>query len=111
MESVENQKQVSHASHRPLEISQTPRDFHIPTAQRTPDGKVENQTQVSHFSTRRTRRRLRDLSIQNQKPRKDVGRYAASFPIFMLILHWKRNPISCSFFDWKMLSLMLRTRR
>jgi hypothetical protein len=30
---VENQQQVSHSSHRPLEISPTPRDFHIPTAQ------------------------------------------------------------------------------
>ena len=33
VESVENQTQVSHPSHRPLEISPTPRDFHIPTAQ------------------------------------------------------------------------------
>jgi hypothetical protein len=33
VERVENQKQVSHSSHRPLEISPTPRDFHIPTAQ------------------------------------------------------------------------------
>ena len=28
---MENQNQVSHLFHRPLEISQTPRDFHIPT--------------------------------------------------------------------------------
>jgi hypothetical protein len=33
VERVENQKQVSHSSHSPLEISPTPRDFHIPTAQ------------------------------------------------------------------------------
>jgi hypothetical protein len=33
VERVENQTQVSHSSHRPLEISPTPRDFHIPTAQ------------------------------------------------------------------------------
>jgi hypothetical protein len=32
VESVENETHVSHASHRPLEISPTPRDFHIPTA-------------------------------------------------------------------------------
>lgn len=32
VESVENQKQVSHTSHRPLGISQLRRDFHIPTA-------------------------------------------------------------------------------
>src|SRR5206468_7825690 len=30
---VENQRQVFHSCHRPLEISPTPRDFHIPTAQ------------------------------------------------------------------------------
>jgi hypothetical protein len=48
-------KQVSHSSHRPLEISQTRRDFHISTARRTPHGKVENQKPVSHFPTRRTR--------------------------------------------------------
>ena len=33
VERVENQRQVFHSSHRPLEISPTPRDFHIPTAQ------------------------------------------------------------------------------
>jgi len=33
VENVENHNQVSHVSHRPLEISPTPRDFHIPTAQ------------------------------------------------------------------------------
>ena len=32
VEAVENQKQVSHRSHRPLEISQTTRDSHFPTA-------------------------------------------------------------------------------
>ena len=32
VENMENQNQVSHLFHRPLEISQTPRDFHIPTA-------------------------------------------------------------------------------
>ncbi len=32
MESMGNRKQVSHPSHRPLEISPTTRDFHIPTA-------------------------------------------------------------------------------
>ena len=32
VERVENQTQVFHSSHRPLEISPTPRDFHIPTA-------------------------------------------------------------------------------
>jgi hypothetical protein len=32
MERVENQMQVSHSPHRPLEISPTPQDSHIPTA-------------------------------------------------------------------------------
>jgi hypothetical protein len=36
VEAVENQTQVSHGSHRPLEISPTPRDSHFPTAPTTP---------------------------------------------------------------------------
>jgi hypothetical protein len=32
VESVEKQKRLSHSFHHPLEISQTTRDFHIPTA-------------------------------------------------------------------------------
>jgi hypothetical protein len=36
VETVENQTQVSHGSHRPLEISPTPRDSHFPTAPTTP---------------------------------------------------------------------------
>lgn len=47
MESMENQKQVSHASHRPLEISQTRRDFHIPTAPATGPSKYQNQERKS----------------------------------------------------------------
>jgi hypothetical protein len=35
VESLENQPQVFHPSHRPLEISQQRRDFHIPTAPTT----------------------------------------------------------------------------
>src|SRR5579872_4829605 len=51
VERVEKQKQLSHSFHRPLEISQKARDFHIPTAQLRGPGKVENQKQVSHFPT------------------------------------------------------------
>jgi hypothetical protein len=51
VESVEKQKRLSHSFHRPLEISQTARDFHIPTTQLRGHGKVENQKQVSHFPT------------------------------------------------------------
>jgi transposase len=36
VETVENQAQVSHGSHRPLEISPTPRDSHFPTAPTIP---------------------------------------------------------------------------
>jgi transposase len=36
LEAVENQDQVSHRSHRPLEISPIPRDSHFPTAPTTP---------------------------------------------------------------------------
>src|ERR1035437_2518743 len=38
-----------------------------------PDGKVENQNQVSHFPTRGMRRRPRFVCFQNQKPRKEIG--------------------------------------
>jgi hypothetical protein len=51
VESVENQRRVSHSFHRPLEISQKTRDSHIPTAWLHGHGKVENQKQVSHFPT------------------------------------------------------------
>ena len=36
VEDVQNQTQVSHDSHRPLEISPTPRDSHFSTAPTTP---------------------------------------------------------------------------
>ena len=36
VEALENQTQVSHGSHRPLEISPTTRDCHFPTARTTP---------------------------------------------------------------------------
>jgi hypothetical protein len=51
VEIVENQRQVSHAFHRPLGISQKARYSHIPTARLRGHGKVENQKQVSHFPT------------------------------------------------------------
>jgi hypothetical protein len=51
VESLEKPKQLSQAFHRPLEISQKARDFHIPTARLRGPGKVENQKQVFHFPT------------------------------------------------------------
>jgi hypothetical protein len=69
-----------------------------------PDGKVENQNQVSHFPTRGMRRRPRFVCFQKQKPRKEIGRFAASsITFFRITLDWKRNSISGSSFDWKML--------
>jgi hypothetical protein len=69
VESVENQKQVSHAFHRPLEISQKARDSHIPTARLRSHGKVENQKQVSHFPTAARDDDSCSLS-ENKKPKK-----------------------------------------
>src|SRR5450759_1755898 len=69
-----------------------------------PDGKVENQNQVSHFPPRGMRRRPRFVCFQNQKPRKEIGRFAASsITFFRITLDWKRNSVSGSSFDWKML--------
>src|SRR5271157_6045316 len=53
VESVESQKQASPSFHEPLgNLAKRRRDSHIPTAPATKaDGKVENQKQVSHFST------------------------------------------------------------
>jgi len=59
VERVEKQKQLSHSFHRPLEISQTARDFHIPTA--------------------RLRATMTLISLSKHKnQRKEAGRYAAS---------------------------------
>ncbi len=108
--SVGNRKQVSHPSHRPLEISPTTRDFHIPTAWLAPDGKVENQNQVSHFPPRGSRPSPVS-SFQNQKPRKESAaprppsRHLQNPSIsetrhrFMLIFNWKMlrvGPKACS---------------
>jgi hypothetical protein len=53
VESVENQKQVSPASHEPLgNLARGRRDSHISNSSGgEADGKVENQEQVSHFPT------------------------------------------------------------
>jgi hypothetical protein len=53
VESVESQKQASPSFHEPLgNPAKRRRDSHISTAPAArADGKVENQKQVSHFST------------------------------------------------------------
>jgi hypothetical protein len=80
VEGEEKQRQLSHASHRPLEISQKARDSHIPTAELRGHGKVENQKQVSHFPT--TARNHHQFSFSEPKnQKKGLGRCAASpFP-------------------------------
>jgi hypothetical protein len=92
VESVEKQKQLFPSSHAPLGIS--PKAGEIPTFPQprvAPDGKVENHQQVFHFPTRAARRQLRFICIQNQKPSKEIGRFAA-FSHF-LGSRWNGMPI------------------
>ena len=89
VESVENQPQVFHASHRPLKISQNRRDFHIPTAPACAawkSGKPKTGFPLSHPAHATT---MTVLVCKLKDQRKEVGRYAASSfscPDFMLIL-------------------------
>jgi hypothetical protein len=101
MESVEKQKQLSHSFHRPLEISQTARDSHIPPARLHGHGKVENQKQVSHFPTAARDNDCCSLPLNTKtKERKSAAR---GLLILFLPSALRRKPLSCSFFDWKML--------
>jgi hypothetical protein len=88
VESVENETRVSHASHRPLEISPTPRDFHIPTAPRV--CRMEKWKTKTRFPTfpRGARDDYNESLLKLQKPRKE-GRplRGLPFPIFMIILY------------------------
>jgi hypothetical protein len=95
VEGVEKQSQLSHSSHRPLEISRKARDSHIPTARLRDHGKVENQKQVSHFPTSARNDDDDPHSLEPKTQRKEVGRDAASaYLIFMITLYWKPKPIS-----------------
>jgi len=75
---MENQTAVFHASHRPLEISQKRRDFHISTASACAgwkSGKPKTGFPLFHAA------QADDddgSSLENQNRRKEVGRYAAS---------------------------------
>jgi len=97
VESVEKQKQLSHSFHRPLEISQKARDFHISTARLRSHGKVENQKQVFHFPT--AARDDDSCSLcENQKPKK------GSRPLRGLLIPYlspsgRTEPVSCSSFN------------
>ncbi len=113
----------------PLEISpQSRRDSHIPTAPAKPQGKVENQNQVSHFplrlcdydhelcrskpaagaSPRRLKTQFNERSPQlpDTKSLKFRAHPALeSKAVFRLISYWNQFSISGSFLDWKMLGL------
>ena len=73
--------QVSHASHRPLEIPHTAQDFHIPTAATT--GFL-----IPKAKPKKGNRPLRGLFLR--------------IP-FRIILYWKRYVASGSFLDWNVL--------
>ena len=69
---------LSTRSHRSLEISPTPRDFHIPTAQAGRGWKTwKTKTRFPTFP-RGARDDYHESLFKLQKPRKEVGRCAAS---------------------------------
>ncbi len=106
---VENQNQVSHPSHSPLEIPQMRRDFHIRTAPACAWWKSGKPTPGFPLSTRHTRLR-QPLYHWTQKPKK------GSRPLRGLLIRFCRSscgraaPISCSSFDWKMLQCQRHVR-
>ena len=115
VERVENQTQVFHSSHRPLEISPTPRDFHIPTAPAGRAWKSGNpksgfplsQTRPATMTTIHFRKskanakpNLAASGGQRTTPKKEsITRQGAHFvlPIFRLTPHWNQDSLSGSF--------------
>jgi hypothetical protein len=78
VESVENQTQVFHASHRPLKIPRNRRDFHISTAPACTawkSGKPKNGFPLFHPAHAMT---MTVLFSEPKNQRKEVGRSAAS---------------------------------
>jgi hypothetical protein len=104
VESVENQTQVFHASHRPLKIPQNRRDFHISTARACtawksgkpktgfplshPGARDDNDDSLSQTENKERKSALRGLLIFSRLPQGTL-RY---------------RELSCSSFDWKMLA-------
>jgi hypothetical protein len=89
VESVENQKQVSHPSHRPLEISPTARDSHIPTARLRPgwkSGKPKAGFPLSHagLATMNPIYTSKDLKHHNRRADGPTERKAAAGAPFCL---------------------------
>jgi hypothetical protein len=103
VESMENQRRVSHAFHRPLEISQESARFPHSHRPAHGHGKVENQKQVSHFPTAARDDDSCSLS-ENQKPKKGSRPLRGLLIPFIRSPYGRTEPISCSSFDWKMLA-------
>jgi hypothetical protein len=72
VESMENHTPVFHPSHNSLEISQTPRDSHIPTAAATVSFSLKTKI----------------------KERKSAAARPPHPHSFMIILHWNQKPLS-----------------
>ena len=72
---------LSTRSHRSLEISHTPRDFHIPTA-RADRGwkKWKTKTRFPTFSTRDPRLRMRFAGLQKNQNQNALDRRQAAVP-------------------------------
>jgi len=93
VESVENQTQVSHTSHRPLQIPQNRRDLHISTALACTawkSGKPKTGFPLSH-SAHATTTTVSSFEAKNQ--RKEVGRCAASSFSYSALPLVERNPV------------------
>ena len=87
VESVENQKQDSHPSHRPLELSPTARDSHIPTARLRPgwkSGKPKAGFPLSHagLATMNPIYTSKDLKAHNGRAGGPTERKTAVKPPF-----------------------------
>jgi hypothetical protein len=100
VESVENQKQVSHTFHRPLKISQRRRDLHISTAPAWAawkSGKPTPGFPLSHPAHAMT---MSSLS-SNQTQKKKGSRPLCGLLIILLNLSGplRHEALSCSFFD------------
>jgi hypothetical protein len=134
VERVENQTQVFHSSHRPLEISPTPRDFHIPTAQAGrawKSGKPKSGFPLSHtrpatmttvhFKKSKSKANLAASGGKKNNPKKESHHAAEcrlraldfqahpaleSRLVLRLIPRWNQTSISGSLSDWKMLFLI-----
>src|SRR5450755_1453864 len=99
-------KNASHSFHEPLgNLAKGRRDSHIPTAPTAgADGKVENQKQISHFSTARgyigkgkkqQRGRAGFAPRPSKTSRKETFRSILNGRTFRLIPHWNQFSISC----------------